>query len=46
MDYTLDQSIEVRWVNNKVGYGVFAKHKLYDGHLLGEYNGVLGNSFD
>ncbi len=34
-------NLEIKWVNEKIGYGVFAKTSIAKGRLIGEYLGVV-----
>lgn len=37
----IEENLEVRLVNSKIGYGVFAKKAIPNGCFIGEYTGVL-----
>ena len=38
-----ENKINVRWINSKIGYGVFAKVDIKKNEIIGEYTGVIEN---
>lgn len=41
----IDEIIEAKYINDVLGYGVFAKKLISEGTVIGEYAGVIGRGF-
>jgi hypothetical protein len=41
MNHTLDDYVEVKYISEEYGYGVFAKQDIESNFIVGEYTGVI-----